>query len=88
MKNMHALHSAGKKNIVKTLQKPKFNKLECLNQSSKLERSSNRTDRAAYIVVDVPNDLTIVLTLSAKAREVILFPGTWKGFDTASTYAA
>jgi len=85
MKNMHALHSAGKKNIVKTLQKPK---LECLNQSSKLERSSNRTDRAAYIVVDVPNDLTIVLTLSAKAREVILFPGTWKGFDTASTYAA
>lgn len=26
----------------------------------------------AYIIADVPNDLTIELTLSAKAREVII----------------
>lgn len=35
-----------------------------------------------------PKDLTIVLTLSAKVLDVIFLPGTWNGFDTASTYAA
>lgn len=35
-----------------------------------------------------PNDLTMVLTLSAKVLEVIFLPGTWNGFETASTYAA
>lgn len=35
-----------------------------------------------------PNDLTIVLTLSAKVLDVIFLPGTWNGFETASTYAA
>jgi len=84
---MHSIVQAIK-NILKALEKLKFNNLECLDQSFKLEKGSNRMDRPAYIVADVPNDLTIVLTLSAKAREVILFPGTWKGFDTASTYAA
>lgn len=34
-----------------------------------------------------PNDLTIVLTFSAKVLEVIFLPGTWNGFETASTYA-
>jgi hypothetical protein len=32
-----------------------------------------------------PNDLTMVPTLSEKLLEVILFPGTWNGFETAST---
>jgi len=35
-----------------------------------------------------PNDLTIVLTLSANVLDVIFLPGTWNGFETASTYAA
>jgi len=28
------------------------------------------------------------LTLSAKVLDVIFLPGTWNGFETASTYAA
>jgi hypothetical protein len=28
-----------------------------------------------------------VLTLSAKVLDVIFLPGTWNGFETASTYA-
>jgi hypothetical protein len=30
----------------------------------------------------------MVLTLAPKLLEAIFFPGTWKGFETASTYAA
>jgi hypothetical protein len=30
----------------------------------------------------------MVLTLEPKLLEAIFFPGTWKGFDMASTYAA
>lgn len=46
-------------------------------------------DRIAvhHVAVD-PKDFTMTLTLSAKLFEVIFFPGTWKGLDTASTYAA
>jgi hypothetical protein len=34
-----------------------------------------------------PKDFTMVLTLEPKLLEAIFFPGTWNGFDTASTYA-
>ena len=30
----------------------------------------------------------MLVTDSEKVREVIFLPGTWKGFETASTYAA
>lgn len=39
-------------------------------------------------VVPEPKDFTMVLTLAPKLLEAIFFPGTWKGFETASTYAA
>jgi hypothetical protein len=39
-------------------------------------------------VVPEPKDFTMVLTLEPKLLEAIFLPGTWKGFDTASTYAA
>lgn len=39
-------------------------------------------------VVPEPKDFTIVLTLAPKLLDAIFFPGTWKGFETASTYAA
>lgn len=54
----------------------------------KFHKLNRRRRKAIYPVVTGPNDLTIPLTLSAKALEVIFFPGTWKGLETASTYAA
>jgi hypothetical protein len=40
------------------------------------------------LVVPEPKDFTMVLTLAPKLLEAIFFPGTWNGFETASTYAA
>lgn len=49
---------------------------------------NSRTPAAAIHPAELkPNDLTMVLTLSAKVLEVIFLPGTWNGFETASTYA-
>ena len=35
--------------------------------------------------VPEPKDFTMVLTLAPKLLDAIFFPGTWKGFETAST---
>lgn len=50
------------------------------------------TSMVAWFVTQIaelkPKDLTMVLTLSANVLDVIFLPGTWNGFETASTYAA
>jgi len=45
-------------------------------------------DRKIYTEALTPNDITMLSTRSANIAEVILFRGTWKGLDDASTYAA
>lgn len=57
-------------------------------QSPDLKVASHcTTGCTVHRAVPEPKDLTMPLTLSAKVLEVIFFPGTWKGLETASTYA-
>lgn len=58
--------------------------------SVRIQESLNETTGAAGAIHPAelkPADLTMVLTLSAKVLDVIFLPGTWNGFETASTYA-
>lgn len=56
--------------------------------SVRIQESLNETSAAAIHPAELkPADLTMVLTLSAKVLDVIFLPGTWNGFETASTYA-
>ncbi len=54
----------------------------------KQEGGKSPSRDVVYPAAGVPKELTMSLNLSAKLFEVIFFPGTWKGFETAFAYAA